>query len=269
MVTALGAAVVLFCPASSLGVPGHPHHGLHAGGRLDVDPGFDAAHAVAVQSDGKIIAVGGGTYEPPTATDFALARYTADGSPDATFGAGGKVTTDFGGGSEAAFAMALQADGKIIAAGSRSTNEGGGEFALARYTADGSLDTTFGAGGRVTTAFGGDFAQAFAMRLQADGKIVAVGHSGTFGSVDFALARYDTDGGLDAGFGAGGTVTTDIGGAFDSARAAALQADGKIIAAGYGGSAGTDDFALVRYDTDGAPDTTFGTDGRVLTRRCE
>ncbi|MFD5426499.1 calcium-binding protein [Streptomyces sp. NPDC127084] len=228
----------------------------------DFGPGrSDVANAVALQTDGKIVAVGGSALV--AANDFALARYNTDGSLDATFGTGGRVLTDFGGDGDIASAVALQTDGKIVTAG-LSNASGTFDFALARYDTDGSLDATFGTGGLVTTDFGATNNWAFGVALQTDGKIVAAGYSNASGTFDFALARYDTDGSLDATFGTGGLVTTDFGG-FDIGFAVALQTDGKIVAAGYSDVSGTIDFALARYNTDGSLDATFGTGGLVTT----
>ncbi len=219
------------------------------GGLVTTDlGGTDIAEAVALQPDGKIIAVG------RAGNDFALVRYTSDGSLDSTFGTGGIVTTDFGGGTDIANAAVLQPDGKIIAVGMS-----GSDFALARYNSNGSLDSAFGTGGLVTTDFGGaDSANGVA--LQPDGKIIAVGRA----SSDFALARYNSDGSLDSTFGTGGLVTTEFGGT-DFANGVALQPDGKIIAVGRTGSGINTDFGLARYDSDGSLDTTFGAGGLVTT----
>jgi uncharacterized delta-60 repeat protein len=123
----------------------------------------------------------------------------------------------------------------------------------AATAAPGDLDPGFGSDGRVTTDFGGsEGAQAVA--LQADGKIVAVGS----GAGDFALARYNPDGSLDSGFGSGGRVTTDFGG-FDAASAVVIEAAGKIVAAGRGGSG---DLALARYNPDGASTRASGAAAR-------
>ena len=209
----------------------------------------DEVHAVAIQPDGKIVAAGSAG---PDA--FALARYNADGTLDTQFGESGMVTTDFTDGQDVAFGVAIQADGKIVAAGAA----GYASFALARYGTDGTLDPTFGDGGMVTTNFTneGDFARDVA--IQTDGKIVAAGPSSGGGAADFALARYDPDGTLDPTFGDGGMVTTNFGHR-DDPWGITLQADGKIVAAGYGAGS----FALARYDTDGTLDETFGTDGQV------
>jgi uncharacterized delta-60 repeat protein len=143
---------------------------------------------VAIQTDGTIVAVGG-QYNPfPLVDDFALARYNPDGSPDPTFGTGGKLTTDFGG-VDQGNGVAIQADGRIIAVGAGGPSH---DFTLARYNSDGSLDPTFGAGGKLTTDFGG-FDRANAVALQTDGKIVTAG----VGNERFGLARYNPDGSLD------------------------------------------------------------------------
>src|SRR5262249_19459262 len=155
----------------------------------------------------------------------------ADGDLDTTFGSGGMVITDFGG-DDLANAVALQSDGKIVAAG-RTQVGGVSSFALVRYNADASLDTTFGTGGKVATDSLGD---AFALSIRSDGKIVVAGGR-TQSPSTFVLARYNSDGSLDTTFGSGGTVVrTDFSGSY---AALLLQPDGKIVVAG-----GNGDFVL-------------------------
>src|SRR6266487_6929602 len=153
----------------------------------------------------------------------------APGELDPSFGSGGLVTTDFGGRGDFGLAVAVQSDGKIVAAGNSSTVGGpfSVNFALARYNTDGSLDPTFGSGGTILTSFGGTVSAAADVVVQPDGKIVAVGIAGS----DFGVARYTASGTLDPTFGSGGLVTTDFGG-FDQANGVALQADGKIVVVG-------------------------------------
>jgi uncharacterized delta-60 repeat protein len=179
--------------------------------------------------------------------DFALARYTSNGTLDATFGAGGTVTTDFAGGGDIGRSVAVQSDGKIVAAG-RAVISGNSDFALARYTSNGTLDAGFGTGGTVTTDFAGSVDQAFSVALQKNGNIVAAGLALINGNSDFALARYTSNGTLDASFGTGGTVTTDFAGSGDQAFSVAVQRDGKIVAAGQAVVNGGLDFALARYE---------------------
>jgi uncharacterized delta-60 repeat protein len=226
----------------------------------------DRAQAQAIQTDGRIIAVGsaynGVDY------DFALTRYNSDGSLDATFGSGGKVMTDFAGGADGATAVALQSDGGIVVAG-HAQQGANSVFAIARYQADGSLDSGFGTGGKVTMAFADFDSGAHAIAVEPDGKIVAAGYAWNGTDSDFALLRLDAGGALDtSGFGNGtGKVTTDLDGHADQLRALALQPDGRIVVAGSVdmGSAGPrSDFALARYDADGSLDTSFGSGGRVI-----
>ncbi len=225
------------------------------------DPWWDGALGVAIQPDGKIVAVG--YADNGSRRNFALARYTISGTLDTTFGSGGIVTTQIGNGGlgwDHANGVALQPDGKIVVVGTAS-NVAGFDFALARYTVSGTLDTTFGSGGIVTTPIStsGDF--AYCVAVQPDGKIVAAGYA----SVDLAVVRYTTSGTLDTTFGSGGIVTTPIGSGISRANGVALQPDGKIVAAGSAENGGANDFALARYTISGTLDTTFGSGGVVTT----
>ncbi len=241
------------------------------GGKVQTDfPGLAAvASSVVVQPDGKIVVAGGAFPLFTFAGDFKVARYNSNGSLDTSFGDGGIVTTTFPEGSYA-FDVALQADGKIIAAGTVFVDFNPGDssntdFALARYNLDGTPDATFGNGGQVSTDFLGLEDDAFSVLIQPDGKIVAVGSANdpaTF--YDFAAVRYLSNGTLDTTFGMAGKVHTDFGDQnFDRARSAALQPDGRIVAAGFAISqnGGVQNFAVARYDSNGVLDTSFGTDG--------
>jgi uncharacterized delta-60 repeat protein len=235
-----------------------------AGGKVTTDffGDFDRVFAAVIQPDGKIL-VGGNARNGMT-TDFALARYNPNGSLDTTFDADGKVTTNFDTGSDTIYALAIQPDGKIVAAGNARIGTTS-NFALARYLPNGALDTTFDTDGRVNTDFQNDFDQIEAIALQPDGKIVAAGvASDASGGDDFGLARYNPDGSLDTSFDGDGKVVTDFNLDTDAALAVAIQADGKIVAGGKSHIA-TDDFALARYLPNGALDTSFGIGGKVTT----
>jgi uncharacterized delta-60 repeat protein len=191
---------------------------------------FGEAFGVAIQDDGKIVAVGSSYL---THAKFALARYNPNGTLDTSFGGDGKVTTAFAARSDAeAFGVAIQDDGKIVAAGD-SFLQDRSKFALARYNPNGTLDTTFGGDGKVTTRFAtrGD-AEAFGVAIQDDGKIVAGGDS-IVSHGKFALARYNLNGTLDATFDGDGKVTTAFATRSDAeASGVALQDDGKIVVGG-------------------------------------
>ena len=223
------------------------------GGHL-IDDRSKAGASVAVQSDGKIL-VGSGS----SRLGEMLTRYNKDGSADATFGNGGVVTTDFGPFHGSVHSIALQTDGKIIAAGS-------GSSALKRFDSDGSLDTTFGNGGQASTDFG-SLVQITSVALQRDGKILVGGTSDGF----VILARYNSDGSLDATFGTGGRVLES---SLSSGYAAkvVLQTDDKIVVGGAlyeetdTSPAVLIYLLLARYNTDGSLDSAFGNAGRVTVK---
>ncbi len=241
------------------------------GGKVITDfGGSDLGRGVAIQANGKIVAVGYSNY------NFALARYNTDGSLDPSFGTGGKVITDFGE-NDVCRAVALQKDGKIICGGYTGTGLGGldeasdqeagddvGDFAMARYNTDGSLDSSFGTGGMVVTNYTGsmtDGEHARTVILQRDGKIILAGNvagsaalragqapAGKAPPGDFGTVRYNADGSVDTTFGVEGWAVTDFGGD-DGARDAALQSDGKVVEIGITGGFGGYQFALARYVT--------------------
>ncbi len=233
--------------------------------------GSAQVNAVAIQSDGKIVVAGRAGDQVAHTLDFAILQFNTDGTLDTSFGTGGGTNVDFFAGNDAAFALVIQADGKIVAAGSASRGDATSpDFALVRLNADGSFNTTFGTGGKVTTDFSASLDGIYGLALQTDGKIVAAGF--TFIEVEnddnFALARYDSDGNLDATFGMGGKVITEFSGTgtTDEAHAVLVQPDGAIVAAGI---VQTDsngfDFAVVRYLADGSLDSDFGSGGKVTT----
>ena len=189
----------------------------------------------------------------------------ADGDLDTSFGTGGKVVTSFLGQDDFVRSIAIQSDGKIVVAG-ETKNGTYDEFALARYNPDGTLDTSFGnSGGKMITNSNNNGDHARSVAIQSDGKIVLAGAGDNTGNDDFALYRYNTDGSLDSSFGTGGKVFTAVGSGNDFAESVAIQSDGKIVVAGYSYNGSNDDFALVRYNTDGSLDTSFDSDGKVTT----
>ncbi len=251
---------------------GAPDTGFGTGGLVTTDfhGGTDQAWSVLVQPDHKIVLVGNASTGPPVpANDFAAARYLDTGKPDPDFGDGGKVMTDIAGGSDLACAAVLQPDGKIVAVGRVATSGGTDpDFGLVRYTVDGVPDPDFGAAGVVRTDFGiTGWVQPTDLALTGNGEIVVVGRVGTSPAV-FAVARFDHTGTPDPGFGNGGLVTTPIGTGDAVANAVAVQADGKLVVAGYAFHGGPADFTVVRYTAGGVPDITvtvdfYGADDRA------
>jgi uncharacterized delta-60 repeat protein len=220
---------------------------------------------MAIDNLGRIVTAGSSN------SAFTLARYNSDGTLDHTFGGdNGIVTiTNIGGigGYEWAATVAIDSLGRIVAAGQAPTfvdaREVHSSFALVRCNSDGTLDTSFGNGGTVTTHISGYGVaredSVAGMVIDSLGRIVAVG-SCPFdcGAFDFELARYNSDGTLDATFGNGGLVTTHLGTTFsdNSSQAVSIDRVGLIVVAG----SSDDDSALVRYNSDGTLDNTFGVD---------
>jgi uncharacterized delta-60 repeat protein len=254
-----------------------------------IDPTFDAdgkvitnfpgrtsrASATAIQSDGKIIvaghafsAVGSGFV-----SDFAVARYNADGSLDTSFNGSGMVTAQFPGAQVVdaqgrVEEVAIQSDGKIVVAGWSSLDIfTPPEFLLARFGVNGLLDNGFGSSGKVTTDFSSGFDVVNDLAIQSDGKVVVVGSTFTIAAgSDFALARYDVNGSLDSSFDTDGKIITDFFGRNNIAWAIAIQNNGKVVVAGTAlNASGNPDFALARYDINGSLDIGFGTDGKTMT----
>ncbi len=225
--------------------------------------GDDVLVAVAIQpSDQKIVAVG--HTASGSGDDWAVVRYNPNGTLDATFGSGGIVTTSFGSFTDHAHAVAIDAGGKIVVAGYADDGTSH-DFAVARYTTTGSLDVSFGVGGIRTTSFGSSDDEINGMAIDASGKIAVAGQTVVSLDNQFALARYTTTGTLDASFGSSGKVKTNVGPGSDAANAMVIQADGKIIAGGRSNNGTDRDFALVRYNTNGSIDTSYGASGKRTT----
>lgn len=223
----------------------------------------DYAFAVALQTDGKIVVAGrawvGSNF------DVVVARYTSGGGLDTTFGTGGKVTTDLAGGSDEANSVAVQSDGKIVVAGDAGVSGSGQDLVLVRYNSNGTLDTSFNSTGKVVTSFGTGDDGCDGLVVLADGRLLAAGTAFNGTDNDFALARYNANGSLDTSFNTTGKVVTSIGSGRDDARDLAIQGDGKIIVAGFAQNGANYDFGLVRYNSNGSLDSTFGSGGKTMT----
>ncbi|MDR3634721.1 MAG: Calx-beta domain-containing protein [Isosphaeraceae bacterium] len=214
------------------------------------------ATAVLVEANGDIVAAG----PFDDFAEFGAVRYLPNGTIDTSFGANGVAIASDGSTIEDVYAAALQPDGKIIVAGD-SFISGHREFTLVRFNADGTLDTTFGNSGVVTTVVATGYdSTAYAVTVQPNGAILAVGYTEGLHGNTFALVLYNTDGTLDTAFGTGGIVQTHFAtNSEDSAAAVALQQNDQIVVAGTTNNV----IALARYNTNGTLDTTFGAGGLV------
>jgi uncharacterized delta-60 repeat protein len=236
------------------------------------------ANALALQPDGRIV-IGGVISDITTGSvQLAVARYNTDGTPDEAFSIGGMATASIGTAGAQANALVLQPDGRILLAGTAfahgATTD---EFFVARLMPSGALDPSFGAGGFTTTRVGAGASAAQAVALEPDGRILVVGTAFSNGQTDddFAVARYTTDGNLDARFGSEGIVTTDFSSddtrtnpSLDRASTVALEPDGKIVVAGF--TRGLhQSFAVARLLADGTLDPGFGTTGKAQVSATE
>jgi uncharacterized delta-60 repeat protein len=272
----LAALVLVLVPALGAAASAHagpvaldPSFSANGWLRLPVAQGTgnDSAYGVAVQPNGKVVEVG--VADNPGRIDAQVVRFNRDGTLDRTFdgdsGAGNGVVTTRAPHTtiEMGLDVALQPDGKIVVAGRQEAPDqpgggfGGDDFLALRYLPDGRLDRGFGHGGRVAIQFGHFANSAQALALQPDGKIVLAGEGRGY----VALARLNTDGSLDQGFGGysgdgKGKVVLDQSGV-ERVEAVAVTPAGRILAGGMS-TGGT--LALVRLLDDGKLDPSFDGD---------
>lgn len=241
-----------------------PAFGSNGRAVVPIGNGDSQANAVAIQPDGKIVAAGYAT------NDIAVVRLNTDGTLDTTFDGDGIAITSFSTNNDVANAIALQPDGRITVAGWTINGSGNADFATVRYRTNGSLDQSFNLTGKATTAFGTKDDTAACVSIQPDGKIVTSGYATIGGHAEFALTRYATNGIRDMSFGTSGRVTTAVGD-FSGCFGQAIQRDGKIVVAGFSYRLDVDgqligvDLNVIRYNTNGVLDNTFGTGGIVTT----
>jgi uncharacterized delta-60 repeat protein len=215
-----------------------------SGGKVSVSfsSDVDYANAIAIQTDGKIVLGGTDNY------DFALVRLNYNGSIDESFGNSGLVRTDIARDWDRITALAVQSDGKIVAAGDAWTASHAWDVALARYNNDGSLDiTSFGTNGKMSMDISGWHDQTNALIIQPDGKFVVCGmfdHTGT--GYDFSMIRFTDAGGLDASFGSNGIVSLNFGG--DEVANALVMGEGGFVTVGASGNV----YVILRFDSNGA-----------------
>jgi uncharacterized delta-60 repeat protein len=227
--------------------------------------GTSGAHSVAIDAAGRIVAAGYAVVN--FRHRFAVARYTSAGALDTTFSGDGKVTTDFAANEDArGKALAIDTSGRIVAVG-WATIGGTDQIAVARYTSTGALDTVFSGDGKVTQNFAGnEGAWGKALAIDTSGRVVAAGSAKVGGKRQFALTRYTWTGAPDTTFSGDSKVTTDfVDSEWSEIHAVAIDAGGRIVAAGHVMTAAGPKFALARYHSNGTLDPNFSGDGRVVT----
>lgn len=221
---------------------------------------IDVGRAIVQQPDGGLV-VAGYYRNYPEAPRYLAVRFTPSGQPDLSFGTGGMADIDVIG---EASGLALQADGRIVIAGSHSSFTSPGNFTAMRLLPDGTPDASFGVNGVAAVSLNAGQAVCGAMALQADGKIVLAGHIENGGDTDVFLLRLNTDGALDASFGNGGRVQIPLM-PRNEIDAMQIQPDGRILLGGSAGVPDNSDWLLLRLLPDGAPDPSFGQSGVVIS----
>lgn len=245
------------CAFAQAGTP-DPSFGINGIVTTSIGSSFDDSFAVRVQDDGKIVVAGRATILG--FSEVAIARYLPDGTLDPEFSDDGKKTISVGSGSDVAYAMAIQDDGKIIVAG-YSDNGGGLDFLVIRMEEDGTLDDTFGGNGIVTlNPDAGDDVLRM-ITILPDNRILLTGYVGTGADERFGLACLNTDGNVDENFGNGGLVITEVGPSNARAFGAVLLPGNDFYVAGYAYNGDDNDMVVVKYQANGSVDTSFGTNG--------
>lgn len=230
--------------------------------------GDDLSRAFCLQTDGKILVGGYSVFiDPWPSFEFSIQRFNPDGSVDSSFGTDGLAHINKQGHLNELWSIAVQEDGKIVAAGETYDQNGdNADFVLIRFNTNGIPDTSFNSTGMVLTDFNnGSHDYATSVAIQSDDKIVVGGYSSSNSDEDLAIARYNPDGSLDLTFNQDGKLTTDLGSFWDNGRAITIQPDGKIVLAGIADSPTDVDYILARYNPDGEIDNSFGINGVVWT----
>ncbi len=225
--------------------------------KIDLGSGNDIPFSIAVQTDGKIVLSGAANFGENIDGNMALVRFNANGSLDNSFGSGGKVITVLSSFPDIISDIQLQTDGKIVASGTKCSDLAcsSGVGAILRYNTNGSPDNSFDGDGVAFVQAPGSLANGLSsVEIQSNGKIVAAGITVNPATQSDALVvRYESSGLADSSFGSGGIIASDIGATQQEAYAVALQADGKIVTAGYSANNARADVTVWRYLGDARP----------------
>jgi uncharacterized delta-60 repeat protein len=261
VVTLLAMTLVVALAPVAAAAPGKLDTFFSGDGKQTAFAGGATGYAVAIDAKGRIVVAG---YTVGGKPDIVVARFLPNGKPDADFSGDGRVVTNLGG-SDYAFDVAIQDDGRIVVAGERDKTDKN-LFALVRYTPKGKLDPEFGGGdGKVFTNFGKRYQGATSLVITPSGKLVAAGFVTNGSSSRWAVARYGPKGILDKTFAKKGKFTLDMSASNESIRDLLFAPGGKLVAVGYAEASLTPRFALARLRPNGGLDPTFGDKGRVYT----
>lgn len=224
----------------------------------------DRAFSIDVQIDGKILICG---FAENLNWDFTISRFNPDGSIDSTFGERGSTILNIGSYNDVAFSIEAQQDGKIIVCGWTYIS-GSWDFALVRLNPDGTLDNTFGSNGIVTTDYYHLYNTSHSVAIQSTGKYIAAGYTEKPGTsdTDILIIRYNTDGSIDHSFGNNGLVLIDYNNADDFAWVVKVDQYDKIVVGGNVTIDGSKILEIVKLNSDGSSDISFGENGVLVTQ---
>jgi uncharacterized delta-60 repeat protein len=241
-------------------------------GKLTIDVGsmFDYANDITTDSSGKILAAGYSSTGPGRygfSNDFSVVRLHPDGTPDSTFSEDGKLIIPIGpinGSIDEGKCITTDKTGSIYIAGSTALNLENVDFAVVKLNVNGIVDSTFSADGIQSFQVGNANDIATASAVLPEGKIIVGGYSQGIDGDDFSVLKLMPDGSPDSSFGNSGKLYYDLGSFADHAEALAVQQDGKILLAGSVRDSLNTDFAVVRLNPDGTPDSDFGMKGKLI-----
>lgn len=224
----------------------------------------DIAFSIDVQNDGKILICG---FAENLNWDFAISRFNPDGSIDSTFGERGSTVLNIGSYNDVAFSIKAQQDGKIIVCG-WTYIFGSWDFALVRLNPDGTLDSSFGTNGIVTTDYNHLYNTSHSVAIQSNGKYVVAGYTEKPGSsdTDILIIRYNTDGSIDHSFGINGLTLIDYNNADDFAWVVKVDQYDKIVIGGNVTINGSKILQIVKLNSNGSSDISFGENGVLVTQ---
>ncbi len=269
-VSCLGVLALLIASPSSFAAAGGLDPSFGTGGLVRTTLATDTqAYSSALLPDGRLLVAGIVWDSNTNLQRVLLARYEKTGALDASFGVNGSAMNQLiangHNNSSLANALAVQADGKIVVAGSTQYDGRNWIPALARFNSDGNLDGTFGVQGVVTPPFSAKDSQHTSIALQTDGKIVAAGYGAGDTGYLIRVFRYNAEGSVDGSFGQGGVTEIAASVSGDNfVNGLAIQSDGKLVVAGaLTAASGANSGFLLRFNTDGSKDSSFGQNGIV------
>lgn len=214
---------------------------------------------VAVDSLNRVV-VAGTTFNGSN-SDFSVARLTVAGALDASFDGDGMQSITFGTGDDTAAGVAIDSLDRVVVAGT-TENASVADFAVARLTVGGTLDSSFDGDGKQTIDFGASYEAAFGVAIDSLNRVVVAGYSFNGSDNDFAVSRLTVAGALDPSFDGDGRQTISFGTTNEGAAGVAVDSLDRVVASGGASDGLNSNWAVARLTSAGAVDSSFDADGR-------